>query len=110
MPGNNVIISNIIQVQKSIRRIDDDLPFFQVHLYTNRLSEGDQHFPRSFFNDQKVIFSDEKDILNQPDETSVFSDDRTSTELEKVVVSSIKRLEIFLRNPDLLTRVIFCLT
>jgi hypothetical protein len=99
--GKSVIISNLIQLQKALRRIDHDLFLLSIHADTYTLCERDQDFPIRRGYHQQIIAGSRQHILDLPDCLSVQGYDRKALDLVKIDLIFSQRLQILFRNQDI---------
>lgn len=80
-----MIISNLIQLWKTLGQVDKDFFPLQVDLKAYGLGEGHKNFSLSFRDNQKIIIFYAQQIFNASDFFSIFFDNRTPDYLEKIV-------------------------
>jgi hypothetical protein len=81
-----VIISNLIQVEKAVRRVDHDPPPHEVDLDADLPAQGDEDFPRAgrALNHKEGRFPQVHDVLHHPDRAAVGGDDPAADQIEIV--------------------------
>jgi hypothetical protein len=100
--GKMVIISNLIQVQKAIRRVDHDQPGLQVDLPADLPAEGDENLLTAFGPDhQQVAAGRGLDIVHPADLAASHSHDPAAQDLVVVEGVSLQGLELLLRDQNL---------
>ena len=81
-----MIISNLIQLEKAVRRIDHDPPPREVDLDADLPAQGDEDFPRTglALDHEQGRFPQVHDTLHRPDRTAVGGDDPAADQVEIV--------------------------
>jgi hypothetical protein len=79
-----VIISNLIQLEKAVRRIDHDPPPREIDLDADLPAQGDEDFPRArlALDHEESRFPQVHDVLHRPDRTAVGGDDPAADQIE----------------------------
>jgi hypothetical protein len=100
--GKMVIISNLIQVQKTVRGVDHDQAGLQVDLPADLPAEGDENLLTPFGPDhQQVAAGRGLDIGYPADLPAIHGDDPAAQDLVVVERISLQGLELFLRDQHL---------
>jgi hypothetical protein len=93
-----VIISNIIQVQKTVGKVHPNPLRRGVHLEAEGFDEGNEDLAASAVDDQEVPVPDREQAFHGPDRSPVLRDDLTPDDLEVVKASLRGRGQGFLRD------------